>query len=314
MNRTKNTIGIIGLGTMGGAMAKNLIKGGYNVLGFDLDTEKNVELKHAGGEIATSPQDVFDTSEISISSLPSPEALFQTASQIEFQNFGAARPLVIETSTFSISDKQKAHRIFADIGIELLDCPLSGTGAQAALGDLAVFGSGDKPSFDLCLPVLKTISHTQHFLGEFGNGSRMKIVANLLIASHNVAAAEAFVLGASAGLEPQLIYDVISTSAATSRMFEIRGPLMVSDEYDTATMKMDLWQKDLGIIGAYAQELGVYAPLFEASVKLYEEGIAQGRDNQDTACVCAILEDISNLKFKKTRIKVSGDMSRSPEN
>ena len=204
---------------MGGAMANNLIKGGYNVLGFDLDTEKNAELKLAGGQIATSPQDVFDTSEISISSLPSPEALFQTASQIELQNSGVARPLVIETSTFSISDKQKAHRIFAEIGIELLDCPLSGTGAQAALGDLAVFGSGDKPSFNLCLPVLKTISHTQHFLGEFGNGSRMKIVANLLIASHNVAAAEAFVLGASAGLEPQLIYDVISTSAATSRMF-----------------------------------------------------------------------------------------------
>ena len=68
MNRTKSPIGVIGLGTMGGAMAKNLIKGGYNVLGFDLDTEKSVELKHAGGEIATSPQDVFDTSEISISS------------------------------------------------------------------------------------------------------------------------------------------------------------------------------------------------------------------------------------------------------
>ena len=277
-------------------MAKILIKGGYKVLGFDIDAEKNVKLKREGGQIATSPQDVFNSSEISISSLPSPQALFQTASKIELQNSGTVRPLIVETSTLSIADKQKAYRLFADIGIELLDCPLSGTGAQAARGDLAVFGSGDKPSFDLCLPVLKTISHTQHFLGEFGNGSRMKIVANLLIASHNVAAAEAFVLGVGAGLEPQLIYDVISTSAATSRMFEIRGPLMVLEEYDTPTMKMDLWQKDLDIIGAYAQELGVYAPLFEASTKLYEEGIAQGRDKQDTASVCAVLENISNVK------------------
>ena len=292
-------IGIIGLGTMGGAMAKILIKGGYNVLGFDIDAEKNVNLKKAGGQIATSPQDIFSSSEISISSLPSPQALFQTANKVELKNSSGARPIVIETSTLSISDKQTAYSLFAEIGIELLDCPLSGTGAQAALGDLAVFGSGDKPSFDLCLPILRTVSHTQHFLGEFGNGSRMKIVANLLIASHNVAAAEAFVLGVSAGLEPQLIYDVISTSAATSRMFEIRGPLMVSEEYNTATMKMDLWQKDLAIIGAYAQKLGVHAPLFEASTKLYKEGIAQGRDKQDTASVRAVLEDISNQNRKK---------------
>ena len=292
-------VGIIGLGTMGGAMAEILIKEGYKVLGFDIDDEKNVKLKRAGGQIATSHQDIFDSSEISIFSLPSPQALFQTANNVELQNADTARPIVIETSTLSISDKQKAYRLFADIGIELLDCPLSGTGAQAALGDLAVFGSGDKPSFDLCLPVLKTFSHTQHFLGKFGNGSRMKIVANLLIASHNVAAAEAFVLGVSAGLEPQIIYDVISKSAATSRMFEIRGPLMVSEEYNTATMKMDLWQKDLGIIGAYAQELEVYAPLFEASTKLYNEGIAQGRDKQDTASVRGVLEDISNENRKK---------------
>ncbi len=292
-------VGIIGLGTMGGAMAKNLINGGYSVLGFDIDSEKNANLKRAGGQIAASHQDIFESSEISISSLPSPQALFQIANKVELKNSGAVRPIVIETSTLSISDKQSAYRLFAEIGVDLLDCPLSGTGAQAALGDLAVFGSGDKSAFDLCLPVLRTVSHTQHFLGEFGNGSRMKIVANLLIASHNVAAAEAFVLGVSAGLEPQLIYDVISTSAATSRMFEIRGPLMVSEEYNTATMKMDLWQKDLAIIGAYAQNLGVHAPLFEASTKLYKEGIAQGRDKQDTASVRAVLEDISNENRKK---------------
>ena len=79
-------------------------------------------------------------------------------------------------------------------------------------------------------------------------------------------------------------------------MFEVRGPMMVADEYNSATMKMDLWQKDLDIIGTYAQELGVYAPLFEASTFLYKEGITQGRNSQDTACVCAVLEDISNVK------------------
>ena len=110
-------IGIIGLGTMGGAMAKILIKGGYNVLGFDIDAEKNINLKKAGGQIATSPQDIFSSSEISISSLPSPQALFQTANKVELKNSGTARPIVIETSTLSISDKQTAYSLFAEIGI-----------------------------------------------------------------------------------------------------------------------------------------------------------------------------------------------------
>jgi len=125
----------------------------------------------------------------------------------------------------------------------MLDCPLSGTGAQAARKDLAVFASGDKDAYEKCIPVFKGFSRVIYYLGEFGNGSKMKYVANLLVAIHNVSAAEAFVLGMKGGLDPQMIYKVISDSAGNSRMFEVRGPLMVEEKYDEATMKVEICRR-----------------------------------------------------------------------
>lgn len=297
-NEASEIVGVIGLGTMGGAMAANLIKGGLQVIGFDVDAEASSRLAKLGGKVATSSQDVFERAAVSILSLPSPDALIRTANDAGDHASRSTGPVAVETSTLAITDKQEARRLFAEKGVELLDCPLSGTGAQAESGDLTVFASGDQSSFDRCAQVLTAISHTQFYLGEFGNGTRMKFVANLLVASHNVAAAEAMVLGMKAGLDPQLIYDVISRSAGTSRMFEIRGPMMVAGDYDGATMKMDLWQKDLNLIGGFARELGVSAPLFEASEELYAKALAQGRDKQDTASVCAVLEEMANVVRK----------------
>jgi len=293
------TIGVIGLGTMGGAMAANLIKGGFEVIGFDIDADSCFRLAELGGQVAASASDVVGSAEINISSLPSLAALIETAEGMAGRNFASGRPVILETSTLAISDKLEACSLFNDAEIKLLDCPLSGTGAQALTADLVVFGSGDEQSFDKCIPMLKAISHTQHYLGEFGNGTRMKMVANLLVAIHNAAAGEAFVLGIKAGLAPQLVYDVISGSAGTSRMLEVRGPMMVADDYDGATMKMDLWKKDMDIIGSFAKELGVVAPLFEASAGLYTKGLEDGRDKQDTASVCAVLAEMAGLDRAK---------------
>ena len=293
------TIGVIGLGTMGGAMASNLAKGGFEVIGFDIDADSCSRLAELGGQVAASASDVVGNAEINISSLPSPPALIEMAKGMAGRNFASGRPVILETSTLAISDKLEACSLFNDAGIKLLDCPLSGTGAQALTADLVVFGSGDETSFDKCIPMLKAISHTQLYLGEFGNGTRMKMIANLLVAIHNAAAGEAFVLGIKAGLDPQLVYDVISGSAGTSRMLEVRGPMMVADDYDGATMKMDLWKKDMDIIGSFAKELGVIAPLFEASAGLYTKGLEDGRDKQDTASVCTVLAEMAGLDRSK---------------
>jgi 3-hydroxyisobutyrate dehydrogenase-like beta-hydroxyacid dehydrogenase len=284
------SVGVIGLGIMGSAMSANLVKAGFTVHGYDVLAARRSALKRAGGRPAGSAAEVAARAPLVITSLPAADALHQVAAELE------TRCIVIETSTLQINDKLLARETLAKKKIEMLDCPLSGTGAQARTKDLAVYASGDKSAFSKITSVLEGFSRAHYYLGEFGNGSKMKYVANLLVAIHNVAAAEAFVLGMKAGLDPETIYKVVGDGAGTSRMFQVRGPQMVAGRYDDATMKVEVWQKDMKIIGEYATRLGVPTPLFNASAAVYTAAMAQGFGKQDTAAVCAVLEAFARLK------------------
>jgi 3-hydroxyisobutyrate dehydrogenase-like beta-hydroxyacid dehydrogenase len=229
-----------------------------------------------------------------ITSLPTPKALEQVAREIAAVK--GKKLVVAEMSTFALEDKAKAEKVLADAGHVLLDCPVSGTGAQAKLKDLVVYASGERASIAALRPLFADFSRQAHDLGAFGNGSRMKYIANLLVAIHNVAAAEALVLGMKAGLNAQKVFDVISTSAGTSRMFEVRGPMMVAGEYDEATMRVAMWQKDLDILGAFAKALGSPTPTFDATLPVYAAALAAGYGAQDTGAVCAVLEQQAGVK------------------
>jgi 3-hydroxyisobutyrate dehydrogenase-like beta-hydroxyacid dehydrogenase len=284
------SVGVIGLGIMGSAMSANLVKAGFAVHGWDILPGARNALEQAGGQPARSAAEVAENAGIVVTSLPSADALHAVAAEL------AAKCVVVETSTLPIEEKSRALEALTRKGITLLDCPLSGTGAQARAKDLTVYGSGDKAAFDKAKAVFEGFSRAHYYLGEFGNGSKMKFVANLLVAIHNVAAAEAFVLGMKAGLDPETIYKVAGDGAGGSRMFQVRGPQMVAGRYDEATMKVEVWQKDMKIIGEYATRLGVPTPLFSASAPVYTAAMAQGFEKQDTASVCAVLEAMAGLK------------------
>lgn len=295
-----DTVGVIGLGIMGGAMSANLVDGGFRVSGYDVDATACARLAAKGGEIAASPGAVAQQAGIVITSLPSPKALDDVVNGTDGLIAAGRKGLVvIETSTLAIEDKQRAHDALAASGITMLDCPLSGTGAQAVTRDLLVYASGDRTAFERCVPVLDGFARGHHYVGDFGNGSKMKYVANLLVAIHNVASGEAMVLGMKAGLDPQVIYDVIADGAGGSRIFQLRGPMMVADNYDDATMRMEIWQKDMKVIGEFASALKSPTPLFDASDLIYKEGMKQGRDKQDTASVCGVLEEIAGFERGK---------------
>ena len=295
-----DTVGVIGLGIMGGAMSANLVDGDFRVSGYDVDPTASERLAAKGGEIATSPGAVAQQAGIIITSLPSPAALDDVVNGEDgLISAGKRGAVVIETSTLTIADKQRAHDALAAAGITMLDCPLSGTGAQAVTKDLLVYASGDRSAFERCVPVLDGFARGHHYVGDFGNGSKMKYVANLLVAIHNVASGEAMVLGMKAGLDPQVIYDVIADGAGGSRIFQLRGPMMVADNYEPATMRMEIWQKDMKVIGEFASALKSPTPLFAASAEVYKAGMAQGRAKQDTASVCGVLEEIGRFERGK---------------
>ena len=287
----QQTVGMIGLGIMGSAMSANLMRAGFRVAGFDVVPRRRAEHVRLGGVAARSPREVARRTEIVITSLPSAYALAEVAAAL-----GASAKrgtIVIETSTLPIPVKEVARNVLAKRGVILLDCPLSGTGAQARVKDLLIYVSGDRAAYRKIVPVLQGFTSANYYVGAFGAGSKMKFVANLLVAIHNVAAAEAMVLGMKAGLDPAMVLKVVAGGAGGSRMFQVRGPMMVKGDYSEATMKNEVWQKDMTIIGDFARELDCPTPLFAASAPIYNAAMAMGLGKEDTGAVCAVLEEMA---------------------
>jgi 3-hydroxyisobutyrate dehydrogenase-like beta-hydroxyacid dehydrogenase len=298
MNRSdrQHPVGIIGLGIMGGAIGRNLLAGGWRVVGHDIDPARRAEAEAAGIEIAQGAEKLAERAPSILVSLPDPLALHAIAREIAAAKL--PKRVIAEMSTFALSDKIEAERTLRGAGHVLLDCPISGTGAQAKVKDLVIYASGERAGVAALAPVFGAFARQAHDLGAFGNGTKMKFVANLLVAIHNVASAEAFVLGIKAGLDPKQIFELISAGAGTSRVFELRGSMMAENRYggDNVTMRVKTWQKDMTVIGDFARELGCPTPLFSATGPIYAAAMATGHGAEDTAAVCAVLEAMAGIR------------------
>jgi len=287
------TVGVIGLGIMGGAISRNLRQRGWRVIGADIAPDRCAELGADGIEIAPNAASVAGVAPLLLLSLPGPAALHQVSTEIAAAK--VPRRIVAELSTFAIQDKVSFHGTMRAAGHDALDCPLSGTGAQAVNRDLVVYASGDQAAVETCVPLFADFAKKWAYLGAFGNGSRMKFVANLLVAIHNVATAEAMALAVKSGLAPSDVIEVIAPGAGGSRMFEMRAPLMARDDYLPATMRVSTWSKDMSIIAQFAKELGLATPCFDATRPVYDEALRLGLGEMDTAAVYRVIAAHSDL-------------------
>ena len=293
------TIGLIGLGIMGSAFAANLMKARFRVTGYDVLVAKRRALARAGGATVRAVEDVGSAADVVITSLPSADSLLDVAAAL------ARSPhppkYVIETSTLPIPVKEEARARLAAVRTTLLDCPISGTGAQARTGDAIVFASGPKRDCVAVGPVLKGFARAQYYVGPFGAGSKTKFVANLLVAVHNVAAAEALVLAMKAGLDPARTLKVVADGAGGSRILQLRGPMMVRGDYRQATATLAMFLKDRSIIADFAREAGSPTPLLQATAPVYAAAAEMGYSKQDTASVCAVLESMAGHRRNRPR-------------
>ncbi len=280
-------VGIAGLGIMGGAIATSLLERGWTVCGYDVDRRRMAELAPRGLIAAETIAGLAASAPIIITSLPSAAAAHQVAAEIAAS--GASPRIVAETSTLALADKLTIQTILESAGHVALDCPLSGTGAQAKMRDLIVYASGDSEAIATCGPCFADFARQATDLGVFGNGSRMKFVANLLVAIHNVAAAEAMHLAVEAGLDAEQVVEVIGPGAGGSRMFQMRAPMMARRVYEPATMRVSMWRKDMEIIRDFARGLDCPTPLFDETAPIYTDALAAGLGEQDTAAVFEVM-------------------------
>ncbi len=288
---SEGPVGIVGLGIMGSAYARNLLAAGISVVGHDPMATAQDSLRDAGGTPLSGPREVAEAAQVILFALPSAAILAATVeAMIPVLTSGH---IIAEMGTLPLKAKEAARARVAPTGAALLDCPVSGTGAQAALGDLVVFMSGEEEACERLRSSLTPLARDVRHVGPFGAGMKLKLVANLLVTIHNLSTAEALNFARQAGLDLDMVYDAVRTGAGGSRMFDLRAPLMIEGRYEPATMKMDVYMKDLALIMEEAAALGAPVPLMAASLPFYHAALAQGRHKQDTAALYAVLQQMT---------------------
>jgi 3-hydroxyisobutyrate dehydrogenase-like beta-hydroxyacid dehydrogenase len=286
------TIGVIGLGAMGGIIAGHLLDRGFAVVGYDLVVERIAALEPKGLSPAITPREVAGQAAIVITSLPSAAAVRAVIGGVdgilEAEHDGQ---IVVETSTLAVDDKIKARDLLAPAGRIFLDAPISGTTPMLAAKMASIYVGGDEAAYRRCLPMLEAFTGQSYHVGEVGDASRMKYLANYLVFVHTVAAAECFVLGQKAGLDPALIHRVLKESAGTSRMFEMRGDMMARSDYrDQTDTVFNVLRKDAAIITEFAAQVEAPIDLFVLARQRFNAAAALGLDHLELAAVCRAIE------------------------
>lgn len=275
---------------MGSGIARHAQAAGFTIYGFDIAEPALAAFEHGGGIAASSATEVLENAAIVVTSLPTATSLRSVISEIAPALTGSH--IVVETSTFSLADKAWMADVVGEAGATPLDCTLSGTGAQMRNRDIVVYASGDGKALGRCRPLFEAFSRAVYDLGAFGNGSKMKFIANHLVMVHNVAAAEALLLARAAGMDLDRVLRAVTDGAGTSRMLEVRGPMMVAGNFADASFPLEGFQKDIDTIGAFAHDLHVPLPMFAAAGPIYQAGLAQHRQRMDPAVVFAVLESL----------------------
>jgi len=284
-----STIGIVGLGLLGHAIASRLIKAGHAVVGFDVVPDRVSALAAMGGKSAPSAAAVAQSVEALCTLLPS----LATAETVILGADGilaGARPdlTVIQMSTISPTLTERLAREVTARGLGFLDCPVSGTSSMVERGDGIFFVGGDRALFERWRPVLESVLARAVLVGRVGQAMVLKLVANLLVALHSAAAAEALTLARKAGLALDLALEVLNASAAASSMLKVRGPMIVRGEFP-AQMKLDLFMKDIHLMQEAASAVGAPLPFTDLAERLYAAAQAAGHGGEDLAVVVTAL-------------------------
>jgi 3-hydroxyisobutyrate dehydrogenase-like beta-hydroxyacid dehydrogenase len=284
------TVGIVGLGLLGSAVASRLINAGHAVIGFDILPARVATLTARGGKAAPSAAAVAQSADAVCTLLPSLAAA-ETAVLGRDGILAGARPglTVIQMSTISPALTERLAREVTAKGLGFLDCPVSGTSAMVERGDGIFFVGGERVLYERWRPVLESVLPRAALVGRVGQAMTLKLVANLLVALHSAAAAEALTLARKAGLDLDVALDLLNLSAATSAMLKLRGPMVVRNEFP-AQMKLDLFMKDLHLMQEAAAAVGAPLPFTDLAERLYAAAQAAGHGAEDLAVVVTALD------------------------
>jgi len=288
-------VGVIGLGKMGLPIAQNLIERGFTVTGYR--RSGSPELAQAGGIVASSAAEVAASADVLLSILPGADEVEEIICGPS-GTLSTLRPgtVHIEMSTVDVDRKGRLRDKVRASGGDLLDCPISGSPGMVGPRLATTFASGDQARVTEVSAVLDAISGPWVYTGAFGTGARMKYIANLLLAVHTVAAAEAMALARSSGLDLELVQKTLDNSIASSAIWRQRGPMMAERAWSPAPGPIHTLQPILEQIEAHAAQAGVSAPVFAAAKEAFDKALADGWGHLDIASVHDQVSGVSALE------------------
>ena len=289
-------VGFIGLGAMGGPMARNLIEAGVPLVVNDIDTAKtakiNAEVAPSAKAVAAAVERtivIVETTEQAQSVIAGPDGIIH-----------GARPghIVICMATIDPFAARALAEQLAAKGIVMIDAPVSGGTGRAQSGELSVIVGGDAAIVAKCEDLFAVMGNKTFHVGPLGSGLAMKLVNNMLVQVNTVAVAEALVLGVKAGLDPQMIYDVVRVSTGASAAWELRVPRILAGDYEPGGT-IDISYKDQELETAFAKRLGVPVLLANVTQQVYQMARAQGLNKQAGGAVVKVLERLAGVTVKE---------------
>jgi L-threonate 2-dehydrogenase len=288
-------VGIIGLGKMGLPIARNLIERGFTVIGYR--RSGSPELVQAGGTVAGSPAEVAAGADVLLSILPGAREVEEVIGGPD-GTLAAMRSgtVHIEMTTVDVDSKARLRDAVVARGGDMLDCPISGSPGMVAPRLATTFASGDPVSISAVSAVLDAISGPWIYTGAFGTGARMKYIANLLLAVHTVAAAEAMALARRSGLDLALVQKTLENSISSSAIWKQRGPMMAERAWSPAPGPIRTLQPILEQIEAHAAQTGLSTPVFAAAKEAFGKALADGWGDLDIASVHDQVSGVSALE------------------
>jgi 3-hydroxyisobutyrate dehydrogenase-like beta-hydroxyacid dehydrogenase len=284
-------VGVVGLGLLGHAIAARLVAAGHDVVGHDVVAAKNAALTSLGGRAVGSIADVTRAAELVCVALPSlatvEDAIVGGDGILAHARAGQ---VVAQMSTISSVLTERLAAAAAARAVDFLDCPVSGTSGMVARGDGLFMLGGRRDVVERVTPVLRTVLPKVIYVGEPGQAMTLKLIANLLVALNSAAAAEALTMARKAGLDPARVVEMLAGGAATSRMLEVRGPMIARGVFP-AEMKLDLFMKDLHLIREEGARVGAALPLTTLAERLFQAACSAGHGGEDLAVVARLLEE-----------------------
>ncbi len=302
---TPTTVGFIGLGRMGLPMSYRLLRAGFDLTVHNRSQGKVQEIAEAGAHPARSAAEVTKATDIVLTCLPD----IATVEEIFLGENGIVanaqpRQVLVDHSTVGITTSKACAAAAAEKGALFLDAPISGGTERAANGALTIMAGGPKEAYERALPVFQAMGATIRHIGPTGTGTVVKLVNQLLVGIHQVAAAEAMLLGAKSGADPELVFEVVNSGWGQSFMLARNAPVMLDRNFEGVRTRIKLFVKDLGLVQELAQELNTPIPGGDLAYRLFKEAAEHGLSDMDGAAIVLPLEEQAGFEIHRTSKEV----------